>query len=554
MSNARRDGNFVPAMQGVSSVDGSTPTDVWVNPSTHAVLIDSTSLFSGLDSRYLQLAGVSGGQTAYGGTGSGDDLILESTSHATKGYLLLQPNGGFTGIGTSTPAYALHIVDTASNTFPFFVEYNNTANNRGLNLVSNDLTANSLCVYRFSLVNDAGTSRAAGGFIIGKEQLWTSTLSTNDSYFSIYTSLNGVYGEKVRISSAGYVGIGTTGFTTAGKLMVQGSASAITSIFRANATSPGNILEAQNSSATILASIGSTGVISSAVGIRPITDSATGLQIQTVGGTAIMNIDTTNRRVGIGNLTTAPETDIHIINATAGKILTETRNASNPSYLLFRRSGASLADLATGDRVGSFQAEARYNGAYNGVAQIDFLYQGSGTSQAGSIQFKVSETGQNPATALEITELGAIEVLSFGNTPTAITDGFSIWSSDYGAGDAGMYIISETGATHKFASVAELPALIVNEAGTSTGNVRFESDTEANMLFLDADGNTDGTLYIGGNSATTSNSSRKGGLFFPVQAPTASAPTYVKGAIYFDTTLNKLRVGGATAWETITSV
>ena len=44
------------------------------------------------------------------------------------------------------------------------------------------------------------------------------------------------------------------------------------------------------------------------------------------------------------------------------------------------------------------------------------------------------------------------------------------------------------------------------------------------------------------------------GLVFPQQATTAGAPTYVKGAIYFDTTLNKLRVGGASAWETITSV
>ena len=35
---------------------------------------------------------------------------------------------------------------------------------------------------------------------------------------------------------------------------------------------------------------------------------------------------------------------------------------------------------------------------------------------------------------------------------------------------------------------------------------------------------------------------------------TALAPAYVKGAIWFDTTLNKLKVGGATAWETITSV
>lgn len=33
----------------------------------------------------------------------------------------------------------------------------------------------------------------------------------------------------------------------------------------------------------------------------------------------------------------------------------------------------------------------------------------------------------------------------------------------------------------------------------------------------------------------------------------SSAPPYKKGAVYFDTTLNKLRVGGATGWETVTS-
>ena len=43
------------------------------------------------------------------------------------------------------------------------------------------------------------------------------------------------------------------------------------------------------------------------------------------------------------------------------------------------------------------------------------------------------------------------------------------------------------------------------------------------------------------------------GVFMPVQAVTASAPTYVKGGMYFDTTLNKLRIGGATGWETVTS-
>lgn len=44
------------------------------------------------------------------------------------------------------------------------------------------------------------------------------------------------------------------------------------------------------------------------------------------------------------------------------------------------------------------------------------------------------------------------------------------------------------------------------------------------------------------------------GVYLPFQAPTASAPTYVKGGVYFDTTLNKLRIGGASGWETVTSV
>ena len=40
-------------------------------------------------------------------------------------------------------------------------------------------------------------------------------------------------------------------------------------------------------------------------------------------------------------------------------------------------------------------------------------------------------------------------------------------------------------------------------------------------------------------------------VILPLQA--SSAPTYQKGAMYFDTTLNKMRIGGASGWETITS-
>ena len=51
-----------------------------------------------------------------GGTASGDDLTIESTSASTKGDIILQPNGGNVGIGTSTPSRILTIADTVEIT------------------------------------------------------------------------------------------------------------------------------------------------------------------------------------------------------------------------------------------------------------------------------------------------------------------------------------------------------------------------------------------------------------------------------------------------------
>lgn len=49
-----------------------------------------------------------------GGDDSGDDLTLESTAHATKGDVLIQPNGGNVGIGLSSPDSELHIAATGT--------------------------------------------------------------------------------------------------------------------------------------------------------------------------------------------------------------------------------------------------------------------------------------------------------------------------------------------------------------------------------------------------------------------------------------------------------
>ena len=52
--------------------------------------LEATSLTHDDHTQYALLAGRAGGQTLIGGTGSGDDLVLESTSHGTKGVVQIQ--------------------------------------------------------------------------------------------------------------------------------------------------------------------------------------------------------------------------------------------------------------------------------------------------------------------------------------------------------------------------------------------------------------------------------------------------------------------------------
>ena len=69
----------------------------------------------------------------------------------------------------------------------------------------------------------------------------------------------------------------------------------------------------------------------------------------------------------------------------------------------------------------------------------------------------------------------------------------------------------------------------------NSGGTFLVSDELGNVIFEI----TGSTVYVNG-------------VMFPYQS--SSAPIYQKGAVYFDTSLNKLRVGGATNWETINSV
>lgn len=149
------------------------------------------------------------------------------------------------------------------------------------------------------------------------------------------------------------------------------------------------------------------------------------------------------------------------------------------------------------------------------------LYSNTGTTASAS--FVAQTTG--PATSTDN------QIARFDGT------GGKLQGSLITIGDTGILITDASTAGTQFSFQAGSYLL-----GSSNGSGFVQSVFASKSFeFRDTSGNALATI------------AHDTGLIFPRQATTAGAPSYVKGAIYFDTTLNKLRVGGATAWETITS-
>ena len=103
MAQASRDGNRIPTALGVSSVDLKTPTNIAVNPTTGAVLIDGASLYPALDTKYLSLDQTTP-QSFTDGTVSGTGLL-----NVTAGQLGLDTSkylSGLTPVALQTSNYS----------------------------------------------------------------------------------------------------------------------------------------------------------------------------------------------------------------------------------------------------------------------------------------------------------------------------------------------------------------------------------------------------------------------------------------------------------------
>lgn len=112
-------------------------------------------------------------------------------------------------------------------------------------------------------------------------------------------------------------------------------------------------------------------------------------------------------------------------------------------------------------------------------------------------------------------------------------------------GDANLSIVAGTAANASY----------INLAGAAGANYWKIYADNGSQFFLRSNTYSANIMSVYGpnQNVTFYTHVMHNSLIFPQQAVTTSAPGYQKGAIYFDTTLNKLRIGGATAWETVTS-
>lgn len=141
--------------------------------------------------QYALLAGRSGGQTLIGGTASGDDLTLQSTSHATRGNIFFGSGGTHTfneatgnwGLGIAVPTANLHVKSTSYG--------------RGTGLRLGDSSGDNVCdiygynglatCFRFKTRIGFRDYDAGLGFIPGQEFEFVSPTNSNWTLSAGYT-------------------------------------------------------------------------------------------------------------------------------------------------------------------------------------------------------------------------------------------------------------------------------------------------------------------------------------------------------------------------------
>jgi hypothetical protein len=202
----------------------------------------------------------------------------------------------------------------------------------------------------------------------------------------------------------------------------------------------------------------------------------------------------------------------------------------------------------------------------NGGVSIGYSVSTATTSNGLQVKGNVGIGGVNSQAIVDIyANQTASNMLYLQNTNTSYGTLITFplgWLGEYGASYAGsLYGIAYasmfrvTGGSNTNVVIDGVNVTIV---GSSSVSINYRSTSIAQFGYggtgitfpLLAPGSGTALFKINTSGLLTSALLNQNDI---TQAPTVSAPSYVKGSIYFDTTLNKMRIGGASGWETVTS-
>ena len=191
--------------------NGSKPTVIGNNYTTANLVGTSLTLQSGGTITGTTTPDLAGGELilkAGEGTGTGASTISFKTGTTRTTGLTQQTlstkmtilGSGNVGIGTINPEYKITVSGTATTSYnAFAIQNENTV-------------AGAKSQFDLRLQGDDNVMNTASQLVVGKEQLWTSTANTRDSYFAITTRLDNALAEKFRVTSSGvgrFTGTGT---------------------------------------------------------------------------------------------------------------------------------------------------------------------------------------------------------------------------------------------------------------------------------------------------------------------------------------------------------
>ena len=245
----------------------------------------------------VDYAGIYG--TMVGSLSNGNGYIQQQrfSGSATAYNLLVQPNGGNVGIGTSSPSAKLEVRNDVS--------------------ASTDLDPTAIKLYNNS---DGGSAIEFSNAVSGKSKISFGVQggggSTDDTYLGFSTSLNaGSLLERMRIDSSGNVGIGTSS-PTAAKLQVE-TASGGTALKVGTATqglylkTTGNVVDYNSSG------------------------NATGMHTFSTGDNERVRIDN-NGTVMFGKSDSNPAVDGFLIGSTLAGVTSSGAASANNTYHVYK--------------------------------------------------------------------------------------------------------------------------------------------------------------------------------------------------------------------------